>query len=80
MVKTTNSHHPAHGSRKASERRAYRLREVEGETGIPVSTLRAMIRRGEINPITGFRTWLIAAEEYERLLNTRLRAENQISR
>lgn len=63
-----------------SRRRAYRLREVERETGIPVSTLRTMIRRGEINPITGFRTWLIAAEEYERLLATRLRTERQISR
>lgn len=80
MVKTTNSYHSDHGSRKAFERRAYRLREVEREIGIPVSTLRAMIRRGEINPITGFRIWLIAAEEYERLLATRLRAENRISR
>jgi hypothetical protein len=54
-------------------RRAYLLREIEAETGIPVSTLRSMIRRGELNPITGFGKWLIAREEYERLLAKRLR-------
>ena len=70
-----------HSERQSGlKRRAFRLREIEQETGIPVSTLRAMIRRGEINPITGFRTWLIAAEEYERLLGTRLRTEGQLSK
>ena len=55
------------------KRRAYRLREIEAEIGVPVSTLRAKIRRGELNPITAFGTWLISAQDYERLLNTRLR-------
>lgn len=54
-------------------RRAYRLREIEAEIGVPVSTLRTMIRRGELNPITAFGPWLISAQDYERLLNTRLR-------
>lgn len=63
------------GSQETTKRlrRAYRLREIEAETGIPVSTLRTMIRRGTLNPVTGFGTWLISAEEYERLLATRLR-------
>ncbi|MEA3188516.1 MAG: hypothetical protein QOD99_2346 [Chthoniobacter sp.] len=54
-------------------RRAYRLREIEAEIGVPVSTLRAMVRRGELNPIVAFGPWLIAAEDYERLLNRKLR-------
>lgn len=52
---------------------AYRLREVSDMTGIPVITLRTMARRGDLNPITSFGTWLIAAEELEALLNKRLR-------
>ena len=32
-----------------------------------------MAHRGEINPVTGFGTWLISAEELEALLNRRLR-------
>lgn len=72
-----NNHHKHldRGSKDPAVRRAYRLREIEGETGIPVSTLRAKIRRGELNPITAFGPWLIAAEDYEKLLNTRLRNE-----
>jgi predicted site-specific integrase-resolvase len=58
-----------------ANRRAYRLREIEAEIGVPVSTLRAMIRRGDISVITAFGPWLIPAEEYERLLNSRLRNE-----
>ena len=52
---------------------AYRLREVSTMTGVPVSTLRTMARRGELNPITSFGVWLIAAEELEELLHKRLR-------
>ncbi len=52
---------------------AYRLREVSEMTGIPASTLRTMARRGDLNPITGFGVWLIAAEELVALLNRRLR-------
>lgn len=54
-------------------RLAYRLREVSDMTGIPVSTLRTMARRGDLNPITSFGVWLIAAEELEALLQKRLR-------
>lgn len=52
---------------------AYRLREVSEMTGIPASTLRTMARRGDLNPITSFGVWLIAADELEALLNKRLR-------
>ncbi len=58
---------------ESQARVAYRLREVSEMTGIPVSTLRTMVRRGELNPITSFGVWLIAAEELEALLNKRLR-------
>jgi predicted site-specific integrase-resolvase len=54
-------------------RAAYRLREVSEMTGIPASTLRTMVRRGDLNPITSFGVWLIAAEELETLLQKRLR-------
>ena len=54
-------------------RAAYRLREVQDMTGIPTSTLRTMVRRGDLNPITGFGVWLIAADDLEALLNKRLR-------
>jgi predicted site-specific integrase-resolvase len=54
-------------------RAAYRLREVFELTGIPTSTLRTMVRRGDLNPITSFGVWLIAAEELEALLQKRLR-------
>ena len=54
-------------------RAAYRLREVSELTGIPVSTIRTKIRLGELNPITGFGVWLIAADDLEALLNKRLR-------
>jgi len=52
---------------------AYRLREVAEITGIPASTLRTMVRRGDLNPITSFGVWLISAEDLEGLLHTRLR-------
>jgi len=68
-----NHKHENRGSKDPAVRRAYRLREIESETGIPVSTLRAMIRRGALNPITAFGPWLIAAEDYEQLLSRRLR-------
>lgn len=54
-------------------RLAYRLKEVSEMIGIPVSTLRKMIRNGEINPVTAFGTWLITAEDLEALLDRRLR-------
>ena len=54
-------------------RLAYRLSEVSDLIGIPTSTLRTMIRRGEINPVTGFGTWLITAEDLTDLLKKRLR-------
>lgn len=54
-------------------RAAYRLREASELTGIPVSSFRTLVRRGELNPITGLGVWLIAAEDLEALLNKRLR-------
>lgn len=54
-------------------RAAYRLREVSEMTGIPTSTLRTMVRRGDLNPITSFGVWLVSAGELEGLLNKRLR-------
>ena len=54
-------------------RLSYRLREVAEMTGIPASTLRKMVRRGDLNPITSFGVWLISAEELDALLNKRLR-------
>ena len=54
-------------------RAAYRLREASALTGIPVSTFRTLIRRGELNPITGFGVWLLAADDLAELLNKRLR-------
>jgi predicted site-specific integrase-resolvase len=69
-----NRKHTNRGSQNPSVRKAYLLREITTETGIPMSTLRNLIRKGTINPITGFgRRWLISAEEYRRLLDTRLR-------
>ena len=56
-----------------SKRAAYRLREVSEMTGIPASTLRTLVRRGDLNPITSFGVWLIAADELETLLQRRLR-------
>lgn len=54
-------------------RAAYRLREASELTGIPVSTFRTLIRRGELNPITGLGVWLIAADDLQALLDKRLR-------
>ena len=54
-------------------RAAYRLREASELTGIPVSTFRTLIRRGDLNPITGLGVWLIAADDLEALLTKRLR-------
>jgi hypothetical protein len=55
------------------ERLAYRLREASDLIGIPVSTLRAMAKRGEFNPVTAFGPWLITAEDLRMLINKRLR-------
>ena len=57
----------------AKGRAAYRLREVSAMTGIPASTLRTMVRRGDLNPITSFGVWLISAEDVASLLDKRLR-------
>jgi hypothetical protein len=54
-------------------RAAYRLREASDLTGIPVSTFRKKIRRGDLNPITGLGVWLIAADDLQALLQKRLR-------
>lgn len=54
-------------------RAAYRLREASELTGIPASTFRTLIRRGDLNPITGFGVWLIAADDLQALLKKRLR-------
>jgi predicted site-specific integrase-resolvase len=54
-------------------RLAYRFAEASKMIGIPASTLRTMARRGEINPVTSFGTWLITAKELEALLQKRLR-------
>jgi hypothetical protein len=54
-------------------RLAYRLAEASRMIGIPASTLRAMARRGEFNPVTAFGTWLITAKDLEVLLQKRLR-------
>ncbi|MEX2578810.1 MAG: helix-turn-helix domain-containing protein [Verrucomicrobiales bacterium] len=57
---------------KNGDRLAYRLKEVSILIGIPVSTLRKMIHRGEINPIVAFGTWLVLAEDLAELLTKRL--------
>ncbi len=53
-------------------RLAYRLKEVSAMVGVPVSTLRTMIHRQELNPIVSFGTWLIPAEDLHALLGHRL--------
>lgn len=68
-----SSHVPKIQLPSALDRRAYRLKEVTEMIGIPTSTLRSMIRRGDLNPITGFRTWLISTDELERVMAQRLR-------
>ena len=60
-------------SLQKKERIAFRLKEVSAAIGVPVSTLRSMIRRGEINPVTAFGSWLITAADLEQLLTRRLR-------
>lgn len=62
-----------HPKLNSSQRVAFRLREVSEMTGVPASTLRTMVRRGELNPVTSFGVWLITAEELEALLQKRLR-------
>ena len=57
----------------ADGRLAYRFSEASELIGIPVSTLQRMARRGDINPVTSFGTWLITAEELEAILAERLR-------
>jgi len=72
-----SQHQPMKQSAKITvdsrNRAAYRLREVSEMTGIPASTLRTMVRRGDLNPITSFGVWLISAEEFQALLHKRLR-------
>ena len=58
---------------ESGERLAYRLREASELIGIPVSTLRAMAKRGEFNPVTAFGPWLITADDLRDLLTKRLR-------
>lgn len=58
---------------KNGERLAYRLREASELIGIPTSTLRAMAKRGEFNPVTAFGPWLITADDLRDLLDKRLR-------
>ena len=70
MAKKTK---PANLNPDANGRLAYRFSEASRMIGIPASTLRAMARRGDINPVTGFGTWLITAEELEAILAKRLR-------
>jgi len=41
--------------------------------GVPSSTVRAMIRRGQINPVTSFGVWLVPADDVAALLLNRLR-------
>lgn len=59
------------GALERGDRIGYRLAEVSKLIGIPVSTLRSLIRRGEINPVTTFGTWLITAEDLEERLSKR---------
>lgn len=68
-----NTKKTANLSPDANGRLAYRFSEASKMTGIPASTFRTMARRGEINPVTGFGTWLIAADDLQALLNKRLR-------
>ena len=57
-------------------RLAYRLKEAAAMLGVTVSTLRSMVRAGELNPITGFRVWLISAEDIQKRMGRRLRDGN----
>jgi hypothetical protein len=58
---------------KRDARLAYRLREASALIGIPVSTRRAMSKRGEFHPVTAFGPWLITARDLRDLLNRRVR-------
>ena len=50
------------------------LSETSKMTGVPVSQLRKLCRRGVLNPVTGFgRKWYLTADEILGLLNRRLR-------
>ena len=70
MQKRAKTSKPTH---QKPARLAYRLSEVSAMVGVPVSTLRSMIHRKELNPIVGFKTWLLAAEDVQELLRKRLR-------
>jgi hypothetical protein len=68
-----------HPKLNSTKRVAFRLREVSEMTGVPTSTLRTLVRRGELNPVTSFGVWLITAEELEAILKKRLRNHRESS-
>ena len=59
---------------EVTERAQLSLSETHTLTGVPVSQLRKLCRRGVLNPVTGFgRKWYLTADEIIGLLNRRLR-------
>lgn len=72
LAMTDLSREQLEAAMKRGDRLAFRLKEVSTLIGVPISTLRKMIHRKEINPVTAFGTWLISAEDLKDLLNRRL--------
>lgn len=63
---------------EVTERAQLSLSESNKLTGVPVSQLRKLCRRGVLNPVTGFgRKWYLSAEDLLRLLNRRLRNQTE---
>lgn len=56
-----------------SKRLTYKIGEAATMLGISPSTLRKMVRRGELNVITAFGPWLISKEELSRLISKTIR-------
>jgi len=56
-----------------NSRLAYKIAEAAEMLGVSPSTLRKMVRRGDLNVITSFGPWLIAKTELNRLMEKTLR-------
>lgn len=56
-----------------TKRLTYKIREVSNMTGVSQSTLRKMVRRGDLNVITSFGPWLIPQSEIDRLMSKTIR-------
>lgn len=55
-------------------RAQFSLPELFKLTGVPVSTWRTMVRRGDVSPVTGFgKKFYISAEDLLRLMGKKMR-------